>query len=51
MSTHKVITEAPGRGVHWPNQDYTIPSGTKGFVHYRCIGTSGWIITAAGTLP
>ena len=33
------------------NQDYTIASATKGFVHYRCIGSSGWIITAAGTLP
>ena len=33
------------------NQDYTIASATKGFVHYRCLGTSGWIITAAGTLP
>lgn len=33
------------------NQDYTFASATKGFVHYRCIGSSGWIITAAGTLP
>ena len=33
------------------NQDYTIASATKGFVHHRCLGTSGWIITAAGTLP
>ena len=33
------------------NADYTIASGTKGFVHYRCRGSAGWIITAAGTFP
>lgn len=46
MSTHKVITEVPGRGVHWPHDSrgrpapVALPDGSSAPVVSRTIGVS-----------